>query len=345
MPKAAFTDLKAYDEQADRQRTVHDGRRRGSTTGRSSSRSSPATPGRASQVRGRDLQDLLPAATPPTPTCGPGKVDLLQTIPPAKVPEAKRLLGDRFLRRAERARWTTWASRSSTSGSPTPTCARPSRWPSTGRRIVNAVYNGDASSRPTRCSRRSCPGYRENACGEACTYDPAKAKAAVRQGRRVQRHDGPVLLQRPPHLRAVDDRRRQPAQAQPRHHRTSSSARSRRPTTSPCCATTRRRARTAELGDGLPEPAELPGDRCGVERQPHGLGEQGVRRPDRQGQRRGRRSGRPASRSTSRPRTSRCSEMPMIPLWNWRDQAGHSETGRQRAPSTPYVDQPARRPK
>ncbi|WP_214411321.1 peptide ABC transporter substrate-binding protein [Sphaerisporangium fuscum] len=103
------------------------------------------------------------------------KVDLLQTIPPASAPEAKKLLGDRFV--------PTPSGTMDYLGFPT----FDKRFQSADLRkafsmaidrqaIVDAVYNG-AFKPMASLVAPLVPGYRDNACGEACTYDPAKAKA------------------------------------------------------------------------------------------------------------------------------------------------------------------------
>ncbi|MFC4530499.1 peptide ABC transporter substrate-binding protein [Sphaerisporangium dianthi] len=103
------------------------------------------------------------------------KVDLLQTIPPASAPEAKKLLGDRFV--------PTPSGTMDYLGFPT----FDKRFQNADLRkaismaidrqgIVDAVYNGAFKPMGSLLAPL-VPGYREGACGEACTYDAAKAKA------------------------------------------------------------------------------------------------------------------------------------------------------------------------
>ena len=103
-----------------------------------------------------------------------GRVDIQQTIPAAKVPEAKRLLGDRFLPRttgtidylgfplfdkrfADRDLRRAFSMAIDRNG------------------INKAVYNGDYIVADSLLPP-IIAGYRKGACGEACTYNPAEAK-------------------------------------------------------------------------------------------------------------------------------------------------------------------------
>jgi oligopeptide transport system substrate-binding protein len=102
-------------------------------------------------------------------------VDLIQTIPPASAPEAKKLLGDRFV--------ATPSGTMDYLGFP----VYDKRFASADLRraismaidrqaIVDAVFNG-AFKPMSSLVAPLVPGYREGACGEACVYDVAKAKA------------------------------------------------------------------------------------------------------------------------------------------------------------------------
>ncbi|MDP9841804.1 peptide ABC transporter substrate-binding protein [Streptosporangium lutulentum] len=104
-----------------------------------------------------------------------GKVDLIQTIPPASVSEAKTLLGDRFV--------ATPSGTMDYLGFP----VYDKRFASADLRkaismaidrqaIVDAVFNGTFKPMSSLVAPL-VPGYREGACGEACVYDVAKAKA------------------------------------------------------------------------------------------------------------------------------------------------------------------------
>ncbi|WP_412517519.1 ABC transporter substrate-binding protein [Actinomadura madurae] len=103
-----------------------------------------------------------------------GRIDVLQTIPAGKVPEAKRLLGDRFLPRKmgtiDYLGFPLFDKRFANAD------LRRAFSMAIDREGINkAVYNGDYipadSLLPPIIS-----GYRQGACGELCTYNPAKAK-------------------------------------------------------------------------------------------------------------------------------------------------------------------------
>jgi peptide/nickel transport system substrate-binding protein/oligopeptide transport system substrate-binding protein len=103
-----------------------------------------------------------------------GRIDVLQTIPSAKVPEAKRLLGDRFLARK--------MSTTDYLGFPVfdkrfanPDLRKAISMVIDRQGINKAVYNGDYFPADSLIPS-IIPGHRPNACGELCTYDPAKAK-------------------------------------------------------------------------------------------------------------------------------------------------------------------------
>ncbi|MFA1544554.1 peptide ABC transporter substrate-binding protein [Actinomadura monticuli] len=103
-----------------------------------------------------------------------GRIDVLQTIPSAKVPEAKRLLGDRFLARK--------MSTTDYLGFPlfdkrfdNPDLRKAVSMVIDRQGVNKAVYNGDFFPADSLIPS-IIPGHRDNACGELCTYDPAKAK-------------------------------------------------------------------------------------------------------------------------------------------------------------------------
>lgn len=103
-----------------------------------------------------------------------GRIDVLQTIPSGKVPEAKKALGDRFLARK--------MSTTDYLGFPLfderfadPDLRRAISMVIDREGINKAVYNGDYFPADSLIPS-IIPGHREGACGELCTYDPAKAK-------------------------------------------------------------------------------------------------------------------------------------------------------------------------
>jgi peptide/nickel transport system substrate-binding protein/oligopeptide transport system substrate-binding protein len=173
MPKAAFTDLKAYDQapigngpfmldgawQHNRQIAV---KRSPSYTGERKAKSDGVT-FKIYASRDTAYTDLRA-----------NRVDLLQTIPPASAPEAKRLLGDRYV--------ATPGGTMDYLGFPvfdkrfaSPDLRRAISMAIDRQAIVTAVYNGTFQPMASLLAPL-VPGYRADACGEACTYDPVKAK-------------------------------------------------------------------------------------------------------------------------------------------------------------------------
>ncbi|TDD38841.1 ABC transporter substrate-binding protein [Actinomadura sp. KC06] len=103
-----------------------------------------------------------------------GRIDVLQTIPSAKVPEAKRLLGDRFLPRKtgtiDYLGFPLWDKRFANAD------LRRAFSMAIDRQGINkAVYNGDYFPADSLLPA-IIEGHRPNACGELCTYNPAKAR-------------------------------------------------------------------------------------------------------------------------------------------------------------------------
>lgn len=103
-----------------------------------------------------------------------GAIDILQTIPAAKVPEAKRVLGDRFLPREmgtiDYLGFPLFDDRFAD-----PKLRQAFSMVIDREGINKAVYNG-AYTPADSLLPPIIPGYRKGACGELCTYDPAKAK-------------------------------------------------------------------------------------------------------------------------------------------------------------------------
>lgn len=103
-----------------------------------------------------------------------GRIDVLQTIPSAKVPEAKRVLGDRFLARkmstTDYLGFPLFDKRFANAD------LRRAISMAIDRQGINkAVYNGDFFPADSLIPS-IIPGHRDGACGELCTYNPAKAK-------------------------------------------------------------------------------------------------------------------------------------------------------------------------
>ncbi|GII67246.1 peptide ABC transporter substrate-binding protein [Sphaerisporangium krabiense] len=104
-----------------------------------------------------------------------GNVDLLQTIPPASAGEAKKLLGDRFVPTASGTMdylgFPVFDKRFQNADLRKAFSMAIDR-----QAIVDAVYDG-AFKPMASLVAPLVPGYRENACGETCVFDKAKAKA------------------------------------------------------------------------------------------------------------------------------------------------------------------------
>ncbi|QXJ20146.1 ABC transporter substrate-binding protein [Actinomadura graeca] len=103
-----------------------------------------------------------------------GRLDVLQTIPSAKVPEARRLLGDRFLpREMGTVDYLGFPLFDRRFASPD---LRKAISMSIDRQGINkAVYNGDYIPADSLLPA-IITGHRPNACGDLCTYDPVRAK-------------------------------------------------------------------------------------------------------------------------------------------------------------------------
>ncbi|MFV2178746.1 ABC transporter substrate-binding protein [Actinomadura sp. LOL_016] len=108
-----------------------------------------------------------------------GALDVLPTIPAAKVAEARRVLGDRFLTRE--------TSTMDYLGFPVfderfadPRLRRAISMVIDREGINKAVYNGTYHPADSLLPP-SVPGHRPNACGEPCTYDPAEARTLFAQ--------------------------------------------------------------------------------------------------------------------------------------------------------------------
>ncbi|MCD0484392.1 ABC transporter substrate-binding protein [Streptacidiphilus sp. ASG 303] len=108
-----------------------------------------------------------------------GRVDLVLNVPPAHLPQARRLLGDRLR--------GTPSGTMDYLGFPVydkrfadPRLRKAFSMAIDRRAVVDAVFNG-AYQPMASLLAPNVPGYRKDACGEACTYDPAKAKQLLAQ--------------------------------------------------------------------------------------------------------------------------------------------------------------------
>ncbi|MBC6460091.1 ABC transporter substrate-binding protein [Actinomadura sp. HBU206391] len=103
-----------------------------------------------------------------------GRIDVMQTIPAAKAPEAKRLLGDRFLVRQtgtfDYLGFPLFDKRFDNAD------LRKAFSMAIDRKgVINAVYNGTYTAADSLLPPM-IKGHRPGACGEVCTYNPTKAK-------------------------------------------------------------------------------------------------------------------------------------------------------------------------
>ena len=103
-----------------------------------------------------------------------GRIDVLQTIPSSKVPEAKRLLGDRFMPRKmgtiDYLGFPLWDKRFNN-----PDIRKAISMVIDRQGINKAVYNGDYFPADSLLPA-IIQGHRPGACGEPCTFNPTKAK-------------------------------------------------------------------------------------------------------------------------------------------------------------------------
>ncbi|MEV7808683.1 ABC transporter substrate-binding protein [Microbispora sp. NPDC088329] len=178
MPKAAFSDLKAFDQApVGNGPFVLDGaweHNKQITIKRSPSYAGERKP-KADGVTFKIYASRDTAWT----DLRAGRVDLMTTVPPASTSEAKRLLGARFVQTPDGTMdylgFPTFDKRFANAD-----LRRAFSMAIDRQAIVDAVYDG-AFKPMASLLAPLVPGYRENACGEACTYDPAKAKALFDQ--------------------------------------------------------------------------------------------------------------------------------------------------------------------
>ncbi|GAA4088949.1 ABC transporter substrate-binding protein [Actinomadura miaoliensis] len=103
-----------------------------------------------------------------------GRIDVMQSIPAAKVPEAQRILGERVLPRQtgtfDYLGFPVFDKRFAN-----PDLRRAISMAIDRNGINKAVYNGTYTVADSMLPPL-IKGHRKGACGELCTYDPAKAK-------------------------------------------------------------------------------------------------------------------------------------------------------------------------
>ncbi|MFC6883173.1 peptide ABC transporter substrate-binding protein [Actinomadura yumaensis] len=173
LPKAAFKDLKAFDEHP-----IGNGPYQMSGNWeRNKQVKLVAFPGyagpRKPKNKGVTWKSYSSADTAYTDLRA-GRIDVLQTIPAAKVAEAKRLLGDRFLPREmgtmDYLGFPMFDKRFENAD------LRRAISMAIDRQGINkAVYNGDYIPADSLLPK-IIEGHRPNACGELCTFNPTKAK-------------------------------------------------------------------------------------------------------------------------------------------------------------------------
>ncbi|WP_055478711.1 peptide ABC transporter substrate-binding protein [Sphaerimonospora mesophila] len=173
MPKAAFADLEAYDQAPiGNGPFVMDGAWEHNKQIRVK-RSPTYTGERAAKADAVTFKMYASRDTAYTDLRA-GRVDLLQTIPPASAAEAKRLLGDRFVAIAggtmDYLGFPLFDKRFAGAD-----LRRAFSMAIDRQAIVDAVYDGTFQPMASLLAP-VVPGYRADACGAACVYDPAKAK-------------------------------------------------------------------------------------------------------------------------------------------------------------------------
>jgi oligopeptide transport system substrate-binding protein len=174
MPKAAFTDLKAYD-----QRPIGNGPFMMSGAGWEHNKQITLKKfagykgGRPARSGGLTFK-IYASRDAAYTDLQANRVDILETIPPAKSAEAKRLLGDRFVTTPsgtmDYLEFPLYDKRFQNKDLRYAISRAINR-----QAIVDAVFNG--AFKPTgSIVSPIVPGYRPNACGLPCMYDPRQAK-------------------------------------------------------------------------------------------------------------------------------------------------------------------------
>ncbi len=299
MPKAAFTDLKAYE-----QKPIGNGpfmmdgsweHNRQIKMKRFAAYKGPR-PAKSAGVVFKTYASRDAAYT----DLRAGNVDIDTQIPAAKVPEAKRLLADRFL--------------SVPSGTmdflefplydpafKNPNLRKAISMAIDRQAIVNAVYNG--TFKPTGSLLAPIvPGYRATACGEACTYNPHGGQQLYDQAGGFK---GTLHLMfsnaDPTYEQWMTDVANQLKQNLGIANITFDKVQA-SDYISKLIDHKGHRAVPQQLDDGLPEPGGLP-DAAVQQAEPQRVRRHGVRSSDHEGQRRQDPRRKPSS-TTSRPRTS-----------------------------------------
>lgn len=173
MPKAAFTDLKAYE-----QKPIGNGpfmvdgswEHNKQIKLKKFAGYKGARPAKSDGVTFKEYASRDAAYT----DLRAGKVDFDNQIPAAKAPEAKRLLGDR-LRTVPSGTMDFLEFPLYDPAFKNPDLRKAVSMAIDRQAIVNAVYNGTFKPMGSLLAP-IVPGYRANACGTACTYNPQQAK-------------------------------------------------------------------------------------------------------------------------------------------------------------------------
>jgi len=164
-----------------------------------------------------------------------GRIDVMQSIPAAKVSEARRILGDRVLPRQtgtfDYLGFPVFDKRFAD-----PDLRRAISMAIDRNGINKAVFDGTYTVADSLLPPL-IKGHRKGACGELCTYDPAKAPGRWS-----------CTSPTPSPATSSGCRSSPTSSSRTSASRTSSSARSRCRTTCRCCAPARRRARTGRTG-------------------------------------------------------------------------------------------------
>lgn len=174
MPQAAFADLRAYD-----QRPIGNGPFMISGAGWERNRQITLKKfagyqgSRAARADGLTFK-IYASRDAAYTDLRAGRVDILESIPPTKTGEAKRLLGDRYVTTPsgtmDYLEFPLYDRRFQNRDLRYAISMAIDR-----QAIVNAVFNGTFKPMGSVLSP-IVPGYRANSCGEQCTYNPRRAK-------------------------------------------------------------------------------------------------------------------------------------------------------------------------
>ncbi|MBO3748959.1 ABC transporter substrate-binding protein [Streptosporangiaceae bacterium NEAU-GS5] len=106
-----------------------------------------------------------------------GNLDVMDVLPDAQIPTAKATFGDRYIEQASSGvGWLGFNIQTGGDYAQNPELRKAISMSIDRKTITDTVFSGARTPADDNLSPL-IPGYRQGACGEACTYDPAKAKA------------------------------------------------------------------------------------------------------------------------------------------------------------------------